>query len=143
VGWRLRAALKQFLTQAMPVFLGICLAAAFLEHLGAVAWAADLLAPAAQGFHLPPQAVPAVLFSILRKDGLLILNSGEGDMVGRLGAGQVFLVVWLASTLTACLVTLWTVRRELGWRTALTMAGRQAVTSLVTAFVISRLWGES
>jgi Fe2+ transport system protein B len=43
--------------------------------------------------------------------------------------------VWLASTLTACLVTLWTVRREFGWRFAFSLAGKQAITSLVTALI--------
>jgi Fe2+ transport system protein B len=73
----------------------------------------------------------------LRKDGLLTLNSGDGSLISSLSVGQVFVLVWLASTFTACLVTLWTVRRELGWRAAALIAGRQAVTSFVSAWVLS------
>jgi len=86
---------------------------------------------------MPGEVAPGILFSILRKDGLLTLNSGEGALLSALSAGQLLVLVWLASTFTACLVTLWTVRRELGWRPAVRLAGRQAVTSVASAWVIS------
>ncbi len=138
VGWRVKAALKQFLLQAMPIFLLICLAAALLEYAGVIAWMSGVIAPALGLVHLPGDVAPGLLFSILRKDGLLALNSGDGALIGALSAGQVFLLVWLASTFTACLVTLWTVGKELGWKHALNLASRQAVTSLASAFLISR-----
>ncbi|MFC4601898.1 hypothetical protein [Cohnella hongkongensis] len=53
-----------------------------------------------------------------------------------LHAGQVFVPVYLASTLTACLMTLWTVRKELGWSFASSLAGKQALTSLVSTGII-------
>ena len=49
-----------------------------------------------------------------------------------------FVLVWLASTCSACLVTLWTVGRELGARHAWGLAGRQAVTSLVSAWLLAQ-----
>ncbi len=137
VRWRMRAALGQFLKQAMPIFLLICFVAALLEHFGVMAWFTAGLAPVLGLFRLPGEAAPGILFSILRKDGLLTLNSGEGALLSALSAGQLVVLVWLASTFTACLVTLWTVRRELGWKAAALIAGRQAVTSLVSAWVIS------
>jgi Fe2+ transport system protein B len=82
---------------------------------------------------LPPEVSPAILFSILRKDGLFVLNAEGGGLVAALSTGQLLLVIWLASTLTACLVTLWTIRRELGLGFALMTAGRQAVSSLLVA----------
>ncbi len=137
VVWRGKAALGQFLKQAMPIFLLICLAAALLEHVGVIAWFTAGVAPVLGFFRLPGEAAPGILFSILRKDGLLTLNSGEGALLSALSAGQLLVLVWLASTFTACLVTLWTVRRELGWRPAVRLAGRQAVTSVASAWVIS------
>jgi Fe2+ transport system protein B len=137
VGWQVKAALGQFLKQAMPIFIAICLAAALLEHFGVIAWFTAGMAPVLGLFHLPGEAAPGILFSILRKDGLLTLNSGDGALLSSLSAGQLCVLVWLASTFTACLVTLWTVRRELGWRPAARLAGRQAVTSAVSAWVIS------
>ncbi len=139
LGWRMKAALGQFLKQAMPIFLLICVVAALLEHAGVTRWLAEAVAPALGLLHLPGETAPAIVLSILRKDGLLVLNSGEGTLLASMTAGQVFLLVWLASTFTACLVTLWTVRRELGWRTAAHIGGRQAVTSLFSSWIISLL----
>jgi Fe2+ transport system protein B len=133
----LRSTLRQFLLQAMPIFLLICLVAAFLEHSGALGAVSTAFGPALSIFQLPPETAPAILFSILRKDGLLTLNMDDGAMLASLSIGQVFVAVWLAGTLTACLVTLWTVRKELGSRTALTLAGRQALTSLGSTLVIA------
>jgi ferrous iron transport protein B len=139
LGWRMKAALGQFLKQAMPIFLLICIIAALLEHSGVTRWLAEAVAPALGLLHLPGETAPAIVLSVLRKDGLLVLNSGEGALLASMTAGQVFLLVWLASTFTACLVTLWTVRRELGWRTAAHIGGRQAVTSLFSSWIISLL----
>jgi Fe2+ transport system protein B len=135
-----KAALGQFLKQAMPIFIVICLAAALLEHFGVIARITAGVAPLLGLFHLPGEAAPGILFSILRKDGLLTLNSGDGALLSTLSAGQLFVLVWLASTFTACLVTLWTVRKELGWSHAALLAGRQALTSLASAWLIALLF---
>lgn len=139
VWWRVKAAVGQFLKQAMPIFIVICLVAALVEHAGVIDGVAAVVAPVMGWFHLPGEVAPGILFSILRKDGLLTLNSGDGALLATLGAGQVFVLVWLASTFTACLVTLWTIRRELGWQFAGAMAGRQAVTSVLTGGVMAWL----
>lgn len=139
VAWRLRAVLAQFLKQAMPVFLLICLVASLLDGAGALqALAASLREPMA-ALGLPAQAAAGVVFSVLRKDGLLALNQGQGALLAQLDAAQVFVLVWLASTCSACLVTLWTVGRELGARHAWTLAARQAATSVVTAWLLAWL----
>jgi len=135
--WRVKAVLRQFLLQAMPIFLIICIVAALLDTTGVLGWLANTIAPALKIFHLPGEVAPAILFSILRKDGLLTINHGEGAFAAALTSGQVFTLVWLAGTLTACLVTLWTIRKELGWRTALSLAGKQATTSLAVAALLS------
>lgn len=140
MGWRVRAAVKQFLWQAMPVFLLICAVSALLDHVGVIPRAAEWLAPALAWLHLPGEAAPALLFSLLRKDGLLVLNSDGGSMLAALTAGQIFLLVWLASTLASCLVTLWTVKKELGWRAMTSLAGRQALVSLASAWLLSAWW---
>ena len=137
VAWRVAGTIKQFLFQAMPIFLLICLVAALLQFVGVLDWLAGVAAPVMGIFNLPGEVAPGVLFSILRKDGLLILNEGDGALLRGMGVGSVFLLVYLASTLTACLVTLWTIRRELGWRSALEVAGRQAGTSLGSAWIFS------
>jgi len=137
--WRVKAVLSQFLLQAMPIFILICVAAALLDISGILGRLANIVAPAFGLFQLPGEVAPAIIFSILRKDGLLTINQGEGALAASLGGGQLFILVWLAGTLTACLVTLWAVKNELGWRTAATLAGRQSLTSLAVAGLLSLL----
>lgn len=138
VVWRLRAVLAQFLKQAMPVFLLICLVASLLDGLGVLRALSSLMQAPMAALGLPPQAAAGVVFSVLRKDGLLALNQGQGALLAQLDAAQMFVLVWLASTCSACLVTLWTVGRELGARQAWGLAGRQAATSLVSAWLLAQ-----
>ena len=138
--WRVKTVLRQFLLQAMPIFLIICIVATLLDTTGVLGWLATSIAPALKIFQLPGEVAPAILFSILRKDGLLTINQGAGTLAASLTTGQVFTLVWLAGTLTACLVTLWTIRKELGWRTALSLAGKQATSSLAVAAIISLIF---
>ncbi|MDJ0755998.1 MAG: 50S ribosome-binding GTPase [Ardenticatenaceae bacterium] len=135
--WRVRAVLKQFLWQAMPIFLLMCAVGAVLADSGLLDWLAAGLSPLLGLFGLPGAVAPGVIFAIVRKDGLLILNQGEGALLASLSVGQMFVLVYLASTFTACLVTLWTARKELGGRVALKIGGRQALTSLVSTFLLA------
>ncbi|MCM3701639.1 nucleoside recognition domain-containing protein [Paenibacillus macerans] len=141
VSWRIRTVIKQFLFQSMPIFIAICLTAAALQLTGLMTWLTAIVQPVLRLFHLPPDAASGIVFSMVRKDGLLILNQGEGELLTSMNAAQVFLLVYLASTLTACLVTLWTVRKEMGWSFAASMAGKQAATSLVTSGIILLIFG--
>ncbi|MEK3720750.1 nucleoside recognition domain-containing protein [Paenibacillus sp. FSL H8-0034] len=140
VSWRVRAVIKQFVLQAMPIFILICLVATLLEQVGGLTWLAGIVGPLLAIFHLPSEAAPGILFSILRKDGLLILNEGNGSLLTMLSAGQTFLLVYLASTLTACLVTMWTIGQELGIRFAATLASKQVLTSVGSTLLLAWLF---
>jgi Fe2+ transport system protein B len=85
--WRVKAVLRQFLLQAMPIFIIICIVAALLDSTGLLGWLANAVAPALKIFHLPGEVAPAILFSILRKDGLLTINQGEGALAASLTTG--------------------------------------------------------
>ncbi|MEM7135133.1 MAG: nucleoside recognition domain-containing protein [Myxococcota bacterium] len=139
VFWRVGVVLKQFLVQAMPIFLVLCVVSALIDQTSLMAGLSQLVGPWFGLFHLPDDTALPVLFSLLRKDGMLLLNADNGALLGALSAGQLFVVVYLASTLAPCLVTLATVGRELGWRTAGGVAGRQALTSVASAFLFSQL----
>ncbi|MEM7008738.1 MAG: nucleoside recognition domain-containing protein [Thermodesulfobacteriota bacterium] len=134
--WKLRAVIEQFLFQAMPIFLVICAVAAMLQYWGVLDLLSQLVSPVTKIFMLPPDTTPAIIFSILRKDGLLVLNQGDGLLLHSLSVGQVFVLVYLASTLTACLVTLGTVYKETGAANAIRLSSRQAITSIVSALLI-------
>ncbi len=135
--WRVKSVVSQFLLQAMPIFILICAAGTVLQETRVLDYAARAAEPFLVLLNLPERAAAGVLFSIVRKDGLLVLNLGEGSLIRELSAGQLLTLVYLASTLTACLVTLWTVRKELGFRSALQIAGRQLLTSTATAFFMA------
>jgi ferrous iron transport protein B len=136
VARRVRAVVREFLGGAMPLFLAICAAGALLAHVGALDALAAALAAPLGALGLPADAVPAVVASFVRKDGLLVIHHGDGAALAAMSAGQVLVLAYLAATLAACLVTLAAVARDLGGRAALALAGRQAVTSLVTAALL-------
>ncbi|MFD1674024.1 nucleoside recognition domain-containing protein [Alicyclobacillus fodiniaquatilis] len=135
VSFRVRSLVKQFMLQAMPTFLLICLIAAILDEFHIIDWLSITLAPVFVLFHLPATVAPAVLFSIIRKDGMLVLN--QGDILSTLSIIQLFVAVYLASTLSACLVTLWTIGKEFKWTFALQIAGKQATSSIVSAMILA------
>ncbi|THF79449.1 nucleoside recognition domain-containing protein [Cohnella fermenti] len=137
--WRVRNVLKQFLLQAMPIFLLLCVVSTIMQGTGVIDVLTGWGAPLMHWFRLPAEAAGGIVFSILRKDGLLVLNQDNGAFLSGLHAGQLFVLVYLASTLTACLVTLWTIRKELGLTFAASMASKQTVTSIISASVLA-LW---
>lgn len=138
VWWRIRSVCKQFFWQAMPIFLVICLVSALLAKWGVLAQAERFIAPFLTAvFDLPGSATPAIVFSVLRKDGILLLNETGTDPHGALGAGQLFLAVYFAATLSPCLVTIYTISREIGTRSAVAIAGRQLAMALGSTLVLA------
>ncbi|HDS1153509.1 TPA: 50S ribosome-binding GTPase [Pluralibacter gergoviae] len=140
VGRLLRNTLRQFLRQAMPLFLLICLVAGALDYAGATRWLSGAAAPLLGAVHLPPDLMPGIIFSLLRKDGMMVLNQDGGRALQALSTLQLLLLVWIASTLMACLVTVYTVAREIGWRFALSLVARQALSSLSAALAVTLLF---
>ncbi|MDU4435902.1 MAG: ferrous iron transporter B, partial [Pluralibacter gergoviae] len=140
VGRLLRNTLRQFLRQAMPLFLLICLVAGALNYAGATRWLSGAAAPLLAAVHLPPDLMPGIIFSLLRKDGMMVLNQDGGRALQALSTLQLLLLVWIASTLMACLVTVYTVAREIGWRFALSLVVRQALSSLSAALAVAFLF---
>ena len=137
VAWRVRGTARGFLLQAMPIFVGICLVGALLAHVGALDALARITAPALNLLGLPGETAPGVIFSLIRKDGLLVLNADSGSLIANLTSAQIFILVWLSSTLSSCLVTVATIAREFSPRIAAAIAGRQAFTALLSTLIIA------
>lgn len=72
VGWRVKAVLKKFLVEAMPIFFLICGVGALLAYAGFLDQLATWVSPALALFGLPGEVAPGVIFSIVRKDSLLV-----------------------------------------------------------------------
>lgn len=131
--WKVSGVIKQFLFQAMPIFLLICLLASVLEIVGILSILRWLAMPLLYLFSIPTDAAPGLIFSFIRKDGLLVLNEGQGSLLMEMSISQIFILVYLASTLSACLVTLFTIGKELSWKHTISIAWKQMLTSVVSA----------
>ncbi|MBK5016725.1 nucleoside recognition domain-containing protein [Pantoea sp. S62] len=138
--WSVKNSLSQFLLQAMPLFLIICVTGGLLDYLTIIDALSHALAPVAAFFHLPAEVLPGIIFSLIRKDGLMVLNQDSGALIQALTLPQLILLVWIASTLMACLVTILTIAREISWRFAARLAAKQAVSSLVTAMAMTLIF---
>ena len=127
--WReMAGTLKQFVVMAFPVFVVICFVAATLAMLGVFDTMAKALAPVMALFNLPGEAATAVVLGSIRKDGLAIglLDSDWGALKVALETpAQVLTAVYLAGVLLPCLVTLFTIGKEMRWKFALGLCGRQ------------------
>ncbi|WP_245628059.1 nucleoside recognition domain-containing protein [Shouchella shacheensis] len=140
VAFRVKSVLWQFMTQALPIFLSICIVASLLHVAGVMNKASALIAPLMYLLGAPGEAASGLVFSLIRKDGILLFNQGNGELLAQLSAGTIFLLVYLASTLSACLVTLLAIAKEFKHRVMLAMAGKQLVTSLASALVMLLLF---
>ena len=99
------------------------------------------MAPVMAVFNLPPEAALAVVLGSVRKDGLAIglLDGDWGALKVPLdGSVQVLTAVYLAGVLLPCLVTVFTVAKEMGPRFAIKMVGRQA--GFAALFALSIAW---
>jgi len=134
--------LKQFVMTAFPIFIGICFTAATLEWLRILGYFTQILSPVMSLFNLPGEAATAVVLGSVRKDGIAIglLNQEEGLLSVALESPvQVLTAVYLAGVLLPCIVTLFTIIKEMRWRFALKLCGKQILWA--SGFSILIAWG--
>lgn len=136
ISFRLKSDMKQFCTQALPIFAMICLFAATFEYIHVIQYVSIIFQPLLSILQLPAEAASGLAFSIIRKDGILIFNEGNGQLLSQLTDSQLFLLIFLASTMTACFVTMLTVWKELGYKQAVHLISRQLVTSILCVLCI-------
>ncbi|MFJ5621516.1 nucleoside recognition domain-containing protein [Peribacillus loiseleuriae] len=137
--FRVKPVISQFLFQAMPIFLLICVIASSLELVNGMTILKKAAVPLLSLVHLPAEMAPAFIASIFRKDGILLLNQDGGTILSELNLAQLFIIVFLCSTFTSCMVTLFKIAKELSWKEAFAVAGKQMVTSMVSVLVFTVL----
>lgn len=141
--WReTTGSLKSFVIMAFPIFIAICLVAALLDWLGVFALLTQTLAPVLALFNLPSEAATAVVLGSIRKDGIAIglLDSTGGSLKVALNTpAQVLTSVYLAGVLLPCLVTVFTIVREMRWKFAAKLCARQMAWA--TGFGMIIAWG--
>ncbi|MFV0444259.1 MAG: nucleoside recognition domain-containing protein [Planctomycetaceae bacterium] len=137
--WReMRDTLRQFLTQSLPVFVVICLAASVLAETGVLPTCSAVVTPVAGLFDLPATAALPVVLASIRKDGIFLLSADEAS-VARMSPVQSLTAVYLSSVLLPCLVTALTIARETSWRSTFGLLLRQAGCAIVFTLVLA--WG--
>ncbi len=132
--------IKQFFFQALPVFLIICIISTILHSYKLLEFFSRLLEPILALFSLPAEASLGIIFSILRKDGILLFYEGNGSMLLGLSSMELFVLVYIASTFSSCLVTLFAIGKDVSRRFAGEIAIKQMVTSTASAFIFIIMW---
>lgn len=129
-----------FLTVAFPIFIVICLVAAMLNWLGVLSGLSWLLAPMMAFFNLPAEAATSVVLGSIRKDGIAIglLNSSwDGLKIPITDPVQVLTVVYLAGILLPCLVTLYTISKEMNLKFAFQIIHKQVLAVITFSLLIA------
>lgn len=137
--WReSRGILRQFLRQALPIFVLICLLASVLAHFGIMKTIASMLGPVMAWFHLPAEAALPVVLASIRKDGIFLL-AADSDAGISMSISQTLTAVYLAGVLLPCLVTVLTIGRETNWKQTSCTLIRQASFACLFAVILG--WG--
>jgi Fe2+ transport system protein B len=131
------SAIREFFAKALPVFVVITFVAAALDRLGVIDALGSVLGPAMSLFNLPADTALTVVLASIRKDGIALLTADGASTAATLSPVQVLVVVYLAGVLLPCLVTAFTVAREVSARWALKMMARQAAAAVTFAAVIA------
>ncbi len=134
--------LCDFFKMALPVFIIICVLGGLMQWLGILDWLTARVGPLMVIFHLPAESATALVLGSVRKDGLAIglLGNNWGVLKVPLeNSVEILTIVYLASVLLPCLVTLLTIAREMSPRFALRMVGRQMAFAI--AFTLCIAWG--
>jgi len=136
--WReAKSTIKQFLFNAIPIFLIITIIASVLNLLGVIETIANIINPLMGLFNLPPEASLPIVLASIRKDGLLLFVQSENLI--RLTPVQVLTGVYLAGVLLPCLVTLLTIMQEKSTRFSLLLLGKQAISAVFFSLLLA--WG--
>ena len=130
-------AIREFATKAIPVFVAITVAASLLDRAGAIDALGRILGPAMAAFALPAETALVVVLASVRKDGIA-LYAADGGVVSTLSPIEVLVAVYLAGVLLPCLVTAFTVAREVSVRWTAKMMGRQAAAAI--GFALCLAW---
>lgn len=133
---------KEFLLMALPIFIGICIVSGLLEWSGVLSTMTQLLAPIMTIFNLPPEAALSVVLGSVRKDGIAIglLDADWNTLKVALDTPlQVLTIVYLAGVLLPCLVTVFTVAKEMKLLFALKMIAKQACFAIICSLCIAWL----
>ena len=120
-----------FLAQALPIFMMICVCASILSMTPILLWTANIFNPILQLMNAPQEMSTGILFSMIRKDGMLLFNMNQGSLLQIMPLKSVFLLVLFSSTFSACSVTITMIIKNLGWKQGLGIVVKQMITATI------------
>lgn len=120
----------QQLSVPLPIFITICLIVSILSLTPILNVLSQIFTPILSLLGISSELSPGILFSMIRKDGMLLFNLHQGALLQGMTATQLLLLVFFSSTFTACSVTMTMLLKHLGGQSALKLIGKQMVTSL-------------
>lgn len=130
---------EMFLLQALPIFIGICIVVSLLSLTPILTIISGVFTPLLYLLHIPDQMAPGILFSMIRKDGMLLFNFGNGTVLQSLTPMSLLILVFFSSTFSSCMVTVSMMIKHLGFKQGGTIVGKQMVTSLLMTLCIALL----
>jgi ferrous iron transport protein B len=114
--------LRDFLVVAIPLLVAGSCVLGILEYYGILAVFQGLAAPLFQGIlGLPPYAITALLFGILRKEmaiETLAVLAGTANLPLALSALQIYIFAIMSALFVPCISTMAVLSRENGWKIA-------------------------
>lgn len=128
-----------FVIQAMPIFITICFIVSIISLTPVLSLISHIFMPILMYLGIPNELSPGILFSMIRKDGMLLFNMHQGAYIQQLSVIQLLLLVFLSSTYTACSVTMTMVFKQLGLNEGFKMIVKQMVTSLSMVIIIATI----
>lgn len=132
--------LKEFIVMALPIFVGICIISGLLQYFGILASISQLLSPLMALFNLPPEAALSVVLGSVRKDGIAVglLDADLNSLKILIETPvQLLTIVYLAGVLLPCIVTIFTVIKEMRFKFAFKMVTQQACFAIICSLVIA------
>lgn len=128
-----------FVIQAMPIFITICFIVSIISLTPILSLISHVFMPILMYLGIPNELSPGILFSMIRKDGMLLFNMHQGAYIQQLSILQLLLLVFFSSTFTACSVTMTMVFKQLGLNESFKMIAKQMVTSLSMVIIIATI----
>lgn len=133
--------IEMFLMQALPIFIGICIVVSLLALTPILTVISTIFTPLLYLLHIPDSMAPGILFSMIRKDGMLLFNFGNGAVLQKLSPASLLVLVFFSSTFLSCMVTVSMMAKHLGLKQGGAIIGKQMITSIVLTLAIALLAG--
>ena len=127
--------IKSFLVQALPIFFVICIIASLLSMTPILVYISNIFNIILQAINVPKEMSTGILFSMIRKDGMLLFNMNHGAILQSISLKSAFLLILFSSTFSACSVIITMIIKSFGWLEGIKIVGKQMVTATICFFI--------